>query len=43
MAYASLTTNLFTRLSKTFISCEPGKEWPHTGIKPNSTFSYEMV
>ena len=28
---ASSTKNLFTRLQKTFSSCEPKEEWPHAG------------
>ena len=32
MAYASSTTYLFTRLQKTFSSCEPKEEWPHAGL-----------
>ena len=31
-AYASSITHLFTRLLKTFSSCEPKEEWPHTAI-----------
>ena len=29
---ASSTTYLFTRLQKTFSSCEPKEEWPHAGL-----------
>ena len=32
MAYASSTTYLFTRLQKTFSSCETKEEWPHRGL-----------
>ena len=32
MAYTSSTTYLFTRLHKTFSSCEPKEEWPHAGL-----------
>ena len=32
MAYASSTTYLFTRLQKTFNSCETKEEWPHRGL-----------
>ena len=32
MAYASSTTDLFTRLQKAFSSCEPKEELPHTGL-----------
>ena len=32
MAYESSTTYLFTRLQKTFSSCEPKEEWPHAGL-----------
>ena len=32
MAYASSTTYLFTRLQKTFSSCEPKEELPHAGL-----------
>ena len=31
-ADASLTTYLFTRLQKTFSSCETKEEWPHPGL-----------
>ena len=29
---ASSTTYLFTRLQKTFSSCEPKEEWPYSGF-----------
>ena len=29
---ASSTTYLFTRLQKTFSSCEPKEEWPHARL-----------
>ena len=32
MAYASSTTYLFTRLQKTFDSCETKEELPHAGL-----------
>ena len=32
MAYASLTTYLFTRLQKKFSIFEPKEEWPHAGV-----------
>ena len=32
MAYASSRAYLFTRLQKTFSSCEPKEEWPHAGL-----------
>ena len=32
MAYASLTTHLFTRLQKKFSICEPKKVSPHAGV-----------
>ena len=32
MSYSSSTTYLFTRLQKTFNSCEPKEKWPHTGL-----------
>ena len=28
----SSTTDLFTRLQKTFSSCEPKEEWPQVGL-----------
>ena len=32
MAYASSRAYLFTRLQKTFSSCEPKEEWTHAGL-----------
>ena len=32
MAYGSSTRCLFTRLQKTFSSCEPKEEIPHAGL-----------
>ena len=32
MAYESSTTSLFTKLQKTFSSCEPKQEWPHASL-----------
>ena len=46
MAYESSTAYLFTRLQKTFSSCEPKEEWPHAGLGiyiAKRTFLYEMV
>ena len=32
MAYASLTTYLFTELQKKFSICDPKDEWLHAGV-----------
>ena len=44
MAYASSTTYLFTRLSKTLSSCEPKDELPHAGLyNYNEMFSILLI
>ena len=39
---ASSTTYLFTRLQKTFSSCEPKEEWPHSGLSKDNGRQIEL-